>query len=428
MLGRMVWRVFEKRKGACFQAWRSGWSLFFEYGQDHLTRWQVPKPGSWSKTNVFKGHMPGTPAEYRKVPLTGKRCARILELAWERGITLPNLKVMRKTMSLLYLLETGVEKSNYSKVNAMFKSLNLKKCGAKKSNLPTKIVSSAQLKTAYTKEWTPESGMSLVDFCQGDVANWDWNVLGNRPKEDLGKIKESRTHVFDGQGKWWASQYPGGRSKLGDNKDREWWAWRLCLCPGGVHVPPPESLEIDAEGNPKGPLPEDVCTTCPVFCGQLLKSLQSEGDFGVYKTWNQKSGFGVQNNYDIVNLARVWLAEQGVMDWATPFDSHGGRKSLGAWCQHLEVQYFESIHIHGDLYDTWRKHYQPLLPPTTYTDREQSKNPEIALAALRKLRRYFGRNPPRAPPPPGLTKDSQVLLMMAGKYGLYNEARDIYMS
>ena len=44
-------------------------------------------------------------------------------------------------MSYLHLLSTGIPKSNFPEVTAMFKSLDLKQCAASTPNLPIKILS-----------------------------------------------------------------------------------------------------------------------------------------------------------------------------------------------------------------------------------------------------------------------------------------------
>ena len=131
---------------------------------------------------------------------------------------------------------------------------------------------------------------------------------------------------------------------------------------------------------------------------------------------------------NIVNLAREWLVTQNVMSWRAPFDTHSGRKSLAAWCQLLDVQYVASLQIHADLEDTWRKHYQPLLPPSGYRVRDQSPDHNVACAALLKFRRFLDRAAPIAPLPPGMSRDSRAIMLLATRMGLYDEAREIYMS
>ena len=430
MKGRMVYRTLKAKGSSALQTYRSGFRRMWDFARDHLTKWKIPEPGSWDKKNLFRGTMWSSSTEYRKRPLSGTRCARVLELCWERGITVDNLKVVKKCMSCIYLLATGIPSSNFPQVTAMFKTLDLKRCGAKKrSTLPTKILAPVQLKNAFTREWNPDGNLSLVEFCQGVLAAWDWAVLGNRPNEDLHKIKISRLHHWDLPNKCWSTSYVGGRSKLHGNKrgTRPWRAWRICLCPDNEHVSPPADMAIANDGDPVEALPEAICTTCPLFAGELLKSLQPEGELGIYKRWNLE-GFGVNNHANIVDLARNWLVEQNVMSWAAPFCTNSGRKTLGAWCQLVDARYAESVHIHGDLEDTWINHYQPLLEATGSKTRVQAVDFVVATSALTKLQRYFERHAPLAPLPQGLSKDSRVLMMLARHVGMYSEARDVYMS
>ena len=68
------------------------------------------------------------------------------------------------------------------------------------------------------------------------------------------------------------------------------------------------------------------------------------------------------------------------------------RKALARWCKQLNVGYPQSVHIHGDLPDVWNKHYEFNVRPTVvYTIREQSRDPEVATAALRIFAEYIGR-------------------------------------
>ena len=140
MKGRMVRRTLLKKGKNALQTYRSGWRRMWTFGEDRLRRWGIPEPDTWPEDNLMGGVMWATPQDLRRAPITGARCARVLELAWERGATVPILKLMRKSMSYLHLLATGIPKSNFPEVNAMFKSLDLKQCAASTPNLPIKIL------------------------------------------------------------------------------------------------------------------------------------------------------------------------------------------------------------------------------------------------------------------------------------------------
>ena len=192
------------------------------------------------------------------------------------------------------------------------------------------------------------------------MSNWDWNVIGNRATTDLNKIKKSRSHHWDLDNGCWSTEYLGGRSKLHGQKSRSWRAWRLCMCPNGQHRSPRADLLIGEDGNPIG----DVvghCTTCPVAAGEFLARLQAANDFGVYKKWNRR-GFGVQNEADVVNIAKKWLVNQRVMTWQNPFCRNSGRKALAAWCDLLDVPYYEGVHIYME---TSRRSGEDTINPTS---------------------------------------------------------------
>ena len=428
MKARMVRRVLMSKSRHALQTYRSGCRRAYEFGADHWKRWGIPVPDTWPKGNIFGGVMWGSPQDYRNHPLSGVRCARLLELAWERGITEPNLKLIRKFTSCLFLLKTGTPKSNFPEVNAMFATLNLNMCAPKADRKPKRVVAPEQLKTAYNREWSREDDLCLVEFCQGAVASYDWCALGSRPVSDMNKIKESNKHSFDNINNCWTTDFLGGRSKLQDHKagTRPWKAWRICLCPNEDHVSPPDDLLIGEDGNPfeDEPLPEDCCTTCPVFCGELLRQLQPEGEFYVYRKWNKSKGFSeCQNHKSPVRLSFKWFVNQGVMTVNDPFCTHGGRKALGAWLHKMNVVYEDSVHIHGDLPTVFRKHYQPSMPAYNGDQiRLQAEDYLRATFALLKLRRYFGRERPPAPLPAGISRQEKLLLLLSRRDGCFEEA------
>ena len=428
MRGRMTYRLNKMKSKSTLQMYRSGFRRMWDYAPDRLSKWKIPRPGSW-RFNQMGGVMWASPAEYRRNPLSGKRCALVLEIAHERECSKDNLKLMRKTCSFLFQLDTGTSGENFPDVNAMMKTLDMKQCGSpSKSLLPSRIISPGQLKEVFTKEWEPGCGMSLIRFLQGGLATWDWSVLGARSKADLEKVKQSEDHSFDPEHKCWSTGYLGGRSKLAMQKagTRPWRAWAICLCPGNLHQPPPEDVEytFDADGNPSVEL--NLCTTCPLFAGQLLRRLMPT-NFRRYRKWTKEGRFGTSDHGDIVKLSMEWLVHQGVMDPAHPFDSNSGRKAHAHLCQEVDARYHESMHVHGDLEDVFRTHYQPGLPPSGgYKVREQSLDPQVATAALVKFRGFFGRDPVPEPLPPGLTPDSKVLLMLAQNAGLMTKALEVY--
>jgi len=422
-----------KRGNDIVKSWRCGWYRMWDFAPELLRRWGVPRPGAWPKDNVFKGALWCFPQEWRKVGLSGERLARVLERAWEKKATVSTLAEIQKACSFMYLTKTGTASSNFEEVHSMWKSLDFNLCKETTSCKPTRIISPQQQKAAYDRQWQPTDDVCLVYFCQGVVASHDWCTKGNRSSEDLDRVRFSTEHHWDltpGQ-VCWTTSFVGGRAKLHGRKrgTRQWKNWRICMCPNGVHHSPGEELLIGKDGNPFGPLDEKYCTTCPVFAGELLASLQPDNDFRIWKKWSFYSGgFGKQNNADVILIARNFYHNQGVMSWETPFDRHSGRKALALWCSQLNIRYREGIHVYGDLQCIWRDHYQPNLKQSDYEGREQALDYQCATAALRRFRTFLGRDPPPAPMPANVSVTDQALLVLSQSVGAYDRVRAVYES
>ena len=234
-------------------------------------------------------------------------------------------------------------------------------------------------------------------------------------------------HHFDLEQQYWTTGFVDGRSKLHLHKSgtRPWNAWMLCMCPNGKHVSPPPDFEytFDTDGNPRE-LPEGLCTTCPLFAGQLLRSLQKE-PFRWYKKWTKK-GFQKENIGSVVMIAMRWFVEQGVMTWEHRYDTNSGRKALALWCVETGAPYVETVHIMGDTEDVWRTNYQPGLPASGHTIREQSQDPLLATAALKRFRSFCGRDPPPEPLPEGMTADQRHMQLISEHLGIGRKTIQLY--
>ena len=433
MKSRMVFRTTKQKKVGTAQSYKSGWYRIWEFGRRELLSWGVSKPKSWPKTNLMKGVMPATPQEFRKSHLTEYRLALLVEIAYERGCSWDNLKVIRKCCSFFFHLRTGVSGKNFPLVNGMFESLDQAGCGTvKRPNVPTKIIRPGSLRVAMTKEWGGRGcGMSLIDFCQGNLSNFHWNVIGSRSQVDMNKIKESCDHHFDIDNGVMSSGFVNGRAKLAMQKSgsRNWRGWLLCICPGAEHISPPGNLKLDKKGNPTTPLPRNLCTTCPIVSAEIILNAQPQyRKKRLYRRWKKTGGFGKNNVGHVVNIARRWLVHQGVMQWDEPFDTNSGRKALALWSDHLRVTYPQIVHLCGDLEPVWRDNYQPSLPPCGKIIREQSTNPLVATQALRLFRHFLGRAPAPEPPPPGLDANGRAILILARNLGCQQEVRDVYLN
>ena len=116
-------------------------------------------------------------------------------------------------------------------------------------------------------------------------------------------------------------------------------------------------------------------------------------DHRCYPRWDER-GFWAHNNVaNPVEMALWWFEAQGEKPYdGGRFSSNAGRKSLARWCHHLNVPYVESFEIHGDLQDTWLKYYQKSLKNDRLSrQRNQSRQPEPCLTALRRFAKYCGR-------------------------------------
>ena len=171
------------------------------------------------------------------------------------------------------------------------------------------------------------------------------------------------------------------------------------MCQGEKHVRPGEEYTLDSDGNP------DILSwdpRCPVATVEFVFQNQLEEDQPkrCYPNTLEKSTlgevrYGQKSIADPSEAAVEFMQVQGL----PKFDTNSGRKALARWCKLLTVPYELSVHIHGDLHDTWNRHYEKEVVKPTVNIREQSKDPEVATAALRIFADWLGRgfNPYQRP-------------------------------
>ena len=208
----------------------------------------------------------------------------------------------------------------------------------------------------------------------------------------------------------------GGRPKVpGLNRKRDWRIARVCLCPKGVHIPLPEDWKdcLDAQHNPQEPT---WPTVCPLNMFAVIQGLLPRTDKGrSYPCWlraQQRWSDRDLGHDKLVPLARTWLNIQGGNPDQLLFCSNSGRKSLGKWCSELKIKYSVSHQIHGDLWSTWQRFYQPtLLREPEYTDREQSQNIDVMTEGLRRFARFLGRGRGRRDDPQQISQQQFQSLM-----------------
>ena len=383
--------------------YRQGYRKIWLYAGDYCRKLKhFPKPGTLGP-NQHAGVMPAMPGEFS---LTGKQAATILEKCGpETGITYESFKAVSGCLSYLYQIQakgdTGID--NFPEVRRIFKDWNKADFSAPQtSHKPDHIPSPQQLKVAFTKPWTRGCGWSLPKFFLGMLSCWAWAVLGSRPTGDMNSLKNSEAHTIDSEQGWCCTGFENGRNKLCGNKrgSRPWNGYRvymltllgICLCPNGVHIKLPKNLTVDALGNPKKRF--KFCTTCPVLAMEYKQQKEGAKPVKLFQKWSKtEKQYGSSSVGKPVDLAIEWLELQGVTAGdGNRFSTNGGRKALAAWLGELKVPYHEGFEIHGDLFDVWSDYYQlNCLNSNNFARRTQSADPYVCLAALRRLKHWFGR-------------------------------------
>ena len=377
LVSRREFRVGVNLTEATARAYRTGFNTMWKYVGAYMARKGIKRPGGFDRNNVHGGRLW---ASRKECNMTNMIAGNIIERVYDSGkVGLDQLKQVRHSMSYAYYLTEGIRGENYPEVNAQWKSFNLSKLpGVRRTVKPTRIPTPANLKTAFTTEWTSAHPQSLATFSSGVLCAWDTQVFGLRPNVDVKKVKTSSIHdINPNEGHGW-TQMVGGRSKLHLQKrgTRPWRVYRVCTCREN-HVSPPEDLTLDQNGNP---LEEPSWNTvCPLAAMELLQRCQGD-PIRIYTKWLPTKGeYGNQNIGDVASFANEWLSHQGVPG---PFDRNSGRKSLARWLELLRVPYPEGMQIHGDLELVWRNHYEKRLLKSGLKTREQSEDPDTATRAL----------------------------------------------
>ena len=379
---------------------------------------KVLTPGSYDRHNHHGGVMPGWPKEST---MTNLRASKILRACIQSGkLTFSQLETVRKTMSFLWELEGTKTKrdSNWPCVGSLFESTVRKDKLApkKREGRPTRIARPQDLKHAINKGWSNANRYPFLQWLSMYICFWDSQICGGRAFVDMEKIKKSRTHDYNFKAGWQCTQFVDGRAKLTGPKKgtREWWTWRVCMCRTKRHRRPGKNAwsAIDDDGNPTRPL--DFDERCPLAALEMVWQCQLEEDQPKrdYPNWVLRSTkspawFGARNIGDPTQAALDWMEAQGL----ETFDHNSGRKALAGYCNLLSIPYGLSVHIHGDLHDVWNKHYQSDVPETLLKIREQSRDPQMATAALRIFASYCGRGIDPYKPPMKLAERQQHELL-----------------
>ena len=395
------------KKPSTMAKYRYGYNNVFKVkkARERMLKLGFKPPGSYGN-NQQKGVMPAMPYEIPKAFCDEdagwilRECAKSTNPHYTRG----QLDAVRAMLSFFYQLQTGKhydgsrEPCNYASVKDQWGCQGPNDYAPNiKSTKSVVSVEPAGLATAFTTEWSLQSGWAFMKWCVTALITWDWSVNGNRCRVDLEKIKQSEDHIFRPSEGWMSSDMPGGRSKLMNRKEmRPWKNYRVCLCPKGVHIPLPEGWNaVGNLDNQSNPINITWPTTCPLNCFQVVRDSLEETDQRTYPKWIEKQNrFAAVNvsHPDMLKQTKEWLTIQGANPDNLTFDNNSGRKSLGKWCDQFNVPYVESVHIHGDLYCTWKQHYQyGLKREHVEGSRDQSKDPAVCTAALRRFARGIGR-------------------------------------
>ena len=393
------------KKPATLAKYRYGYNLAWKIPkvQERMIRIGFKAPGTYGK-NQQNGHMFAMPYEVPK-RMNDENAGWILRDAFKsRKYTWSQLDAIRAMLSFCYQLQTGEHRDdpkqscNYRSVKDQWGSQAANEYAPPTKSTKSEVsVEPEGLNKAFNTEWSLQTPMAFMRWIIGLLITWDWSVHGMRSKVDLEKIKHAPEHRFTPSEGWMASKLDGGRSKLpNQTHEREWWCYRTCLCPDGKHKPVPKGWNhpdnLDSKHNP---LKVNWCTVCPLNAFQIIRETLAPEDTRTYVKWLESQNRYSHKNLGFpttIQLAKQWLDIQGANPDKLDFDQNSGRKALGKWCDAFNVRYYESFQLHGDLYMTWKEHYQPgLRKEHVKVPRTQSKNPEEATAALRRFARAIGR-------------------------------------
>ena len=356
------------------------------------------EPRLYEANNQHAGRIFALP---REVPCRSRfgeeEAGFVMRHVLKSGATKSQAESVSKLLSYIHQLQTGESKGNFKKVRQAWNRHPPSEFGAPTQRLKAiHVIDPENLKIALTREWTPDTPMAYHIWSLAYLMTFDWCVLGCRPKVDLTKIKESPEHVFvPSEGYMW-SQMKDGRAKIeGTQGLRPWKCYRPCMCPEGKHVgPPTDFINSIIDNETPG-----WCTTCPISCAQVIKTLLDDDDPRIYPSVTKNGHFVQSKGREYKNmgpksmfpLMRKFLDIQGGNPDGIVYDSNQGRKALGRLCEVANVTYPESFEVHGDLFKNWRHYQDSITNDKNFTRRTQSTTIDTCLKGLRKIVRWFGR-------------------------------------
>ena len=400
----------EGRSDESVKQLKYGFKLLWEEVPATMRRYKVGKPGSFDPRNGFGGKCWGWPSECN---LTENSAEGIFwDVFRKKSLTKHQMEVVSKALAFAHELQGGEPLSNWKTVKRLKPVVKTATMAPPKGSvIPTKIPSVTEIETGFTREWSPECGQGIPEWSLGLVCAHDAFPCGLRSQEDVDRIKKSREHRFDWKNGWHATAFQGGRAKLCGAKKgtRPWWLYTSCFCKGEEHVRPPalcENAMLDDQGYPFEPDTVTWTTTCPLACLEILGMYQKGEGFRRYPKWNGKRFLPSHNVADPVKFGIDWLVLQGACE-GERFDHNAGRKCFARLSRACHLEYADVFQVVGDLQEVWRESYDPDLPPSQFSAREQSKDPSVCCAALRVIARRILKRGKAFPP--RLTRQERLL-------------------
>jgi hypothetical protein len=389
---RIANKTNKKLSNATHRSYRAGFRSMWDVAKKTMKKCGVKPLGSYDPKNCHKGVMWGWPFEMN---LTNPKVKRIMfDVIDSNELTIGELKHVRRSMSYAWKLNPNKtqdqeDEKNWPCMTRVWKTIDheeLPKTTKKKKRMI--VPTPDQLERAFKQQWTPSHELNLGEFVQGTVAAYDAFIWGCRSVEDHDRIKKSRKHVIKRAEGYIKTEYKGGRCKS-PGFPRAWSKYTICMCPERKHRSPKSHFKdtVDKKGKPSHGVP--WCTTCPVACLEYIWS-HDKAKGKTYANAGKKNGkFSSQQADDIPTRAIEWLHSQGTKG---NFSHGSGRKSLGLLCNEYNIAYRDSFQIHQDLPKTWKDHYQHGMPKhdPTFTDRDQSKDPETCMVAVRSIAMNWG--------------------------------------
>ena len=374
---------------------KQGVSWMWKAAPEEMIAAGVKPMGSYDPHNGQGGKIWGWKHEAQG--LTNDRVKRIMFACIQSGkLTIWQLDGVRKAFSYAFQLLTGTKGDpgqkclNFQCMRRVWKTIDRSKLPASsQTSKPTKIPTLKEVKVAFRKPWSKDHPWSFLKFTTGVRYAYDCFIFGLRAKEDVSRVKKSRSHFLRPAAGWMSTEFLGGRCKC--EIARPWKLYTVCFCPGGVHISPEEGdhKQLDKEGNPK--VDFKWHSTCPLATFEFQQQFEDAIGRRYAKLNQAGNAFTVVNEADPPAVAIDWFVTQGVCDPQARFSHNSGRKCLANLLSKCVIPYPQGFEIHADRHSVWQRDYQPdCLSVAGFDRRTQHTNPTVCCIALQKIANKFG--------------------------------------